>query len=215
MSTEFRNTTGALVANVEDLTLDASTPIDLIGYGYAGWHKYYGDNFIKIMENFASETAPTNPVEGMLWYDKTASVKNVSVYNGSSWIDFATKYNSAAVLLKRMSSSDNIDFTATGSTNLHTADGKTLVTSVLIIPRNGAAPTGAPCSFALEVQADTGDVADKIILTGLSDDTEFGYYQISGVNKIVQDTEVVKINVNTAAGGTLACDVYLFGKVMS
>jgi len=214
MSTEYRNTAGALVANVDDLTLDVSTPIDLIGFGYAGWHKYYGQNFIKLMENFASEVAPESPVEGMIWYDKTSGSKGVSYYDGGAWINFATKYNASSVQLSRMAGADNIDFTSTGSTNVHTAESDTLVTAVLIVPRSGAAPTGAPASFQIEVEADTGDVADKIILVGLTDADHFGFYQISGVNKFVRDEDVVKINVTTAAGGTLDCDVYLFGKVM-
>lgn len=217
MSIEVRNTAGVLISNVSDLTIDSTTvPSVLIGKGYPGWGKYNNENHIALLENFAYTSAPSNPLEGMFWYNSTSTVKEPSYWDGSNWIKVPSQFSSAAAQLTRLSGADALDFTQTGAIPVHTgaANTKSLVTSMMLIPRSGAAPTGAPAIFVLEISTGTGDVSDPIVLSGLSTASVFASYQISGVNRIVGAGETVSLNVKTAAGGTLDCDVYLFGKVI-
>jgi hypothetical protein len=48
----------------------------------------YGDqtneNFVHLLENFALDSSPANPIKGQLWYD--TNVNNIKAYNGSIWI---------------------------------------------------------------------------------------------------------------------------------
>lgn len=65
-----------------------STSLDLIGPGYPNYGSKIAGNFLHLLENFASQTAPINPIEGQLWYD-TSDVNNkiLKVMNGSTSSD--------------------------------------------------------------------------------------------------------------------------------
>jgi len=47
---------------------DTSTSLSLPGYSAALYGEHIAENFIHLMENFASETQPANPTVGQLWY---------------------------------------------------------------------------------------------------------------------------------------------------
>lgn len=51
----------------------SSSSIALIGQGYPGWAVPLLENFLHILENFASSGAPPNPTKGQLWWDPSAA----------------------------------------------------------------------------------------------------------------------------------------------
>lgn len=55
---------------VQDGTVDDTTSLRFPGKNYTGYSKLLAENFLHLLENFASETKPSNPVDGQLWYDK-------------------------------------------------------------------------------------------------------------------------------------------------
>ena len=59
---------------VEDQTVNVEKSVGFVGKNYTGYSKVIAENFLHILENFASATAPTNPVVGQLWYDSEADV---------------------------------------------------------------------------------------------------------------------------------------------
>lgn len=70
---------------VADQTLNNQTSITFVGKNYAGYAPVIAENFLHLLENFAKSTAPVNPIEGQLWYDNTAGVDLLKVYDGTSW----------------------------------------------------------------------------------------------------------------------------------
>jgi hypothetical protein len=69
---------------VEDGTIDnTSTPLTLIGRAFVGWGEAVNENFLALLENFASDTSPRNAVAGQLWYD-TASAQ-LKYFNGVAY----------------------------------------------------------------------------------------------------------------------------------
>jgi len=48
-------------------TIDTS--LNLIGRGYPNYGEKTAENFLHLLENFASPISPVNPIEGQLWYD--------------------------------------------------------------------------------------------------------------------------------------------------
>lgn len=56
---------------------DTSTSLSLPGYSAALYGEHIAENFIHLMENFASETQPLNPTVGQLWY--VPSIKALKV----------------------------------------------------------------------------------------------------------------------------------------
>jgi hypothetical protein len=45
------------------------TSVSLVGRGYPNYGQKIAENFVHLLENFASPIPPQNPIEGQLWYD--------------------------------------------------------------------------------------------------------------------------------------------------
>jgi Phage Tail Collar Domain len=45
------------------------TSLSLVGRGYPNYGQKFAENFLHLLENFASPLPPENPIEGQLWYD--------------------------------------------------------------------------------------------------------------------------------------------------
>jgi hypothetical protein len=84
MAYKLNNTFGTLLVTLPDGTIDVNTTdLALIGKGYAGFGEKLNENLIKLLENFNNTTAPTNKIQGQLWYDKTNNQLNV--YTGTKF----------------------------------------------------------------------------------------------------------------------------------
>ena len=85
MAYQINKTDGSIVATVADGQVDTlSTNLTLIGKNYSGFGEALNENFIKLLENFASTTTPTRPIKGQVWFD--SSENKLKVYNGTSFI---------------------------------------------------------------------------------------------------------------------------------
>jgi len=94
MAYKINNTFGTLLVTLADGTIDvATTDLTLIGKGYAGFGEKLNENLVKLLENFNNTTAPSNKIQGQLWYDKTNNQLNV--YTGSKFKPVGSTSNSA------------------------------------------------------------------------------------------------------------------------
>jgi hypothetical protein len=60
------------------------TSLDLVGPGYVAYGQAIHQNFVKLLENFASPNPPASSIEGQLWYDTSnPSRKILRVNNGA------------------------------------------------------------------------------------------------------------------------------------
>jgi hypothetical protein len=85
MAYQINKTDGTIVATVADGQVDSlSTDLTLIGKNYSGFGEALNENFIKLLENFSSTTAPEQPVRGQIWFD--TGENKLKVYNGSDFI---------------------------------------------------------------------------------------------------------------------------------
>ena len=76
-------TNGASLVTVEDGTIDQSTSLKLVGKNYAGYGEIQNENFIHLLENFASGNAPAGPLSGQVWFD--SSLKKLKFYDGTKF----------------------------------------------------------------------------------------------------------------------------------
>ena len=77
-------TDGTILATIPDGTLDTtSCSMALPGKNYAGYGIYLDENFVKLLENSADNTAPGTPLTGQLWYD--SGEEYLKVWNGSEF----------------------------------------------------------------------------------------------------------------------------------
>ena len=54
--------------------LNTETSLELVGKDYFGYGQSVAQSFINLLQNQASDTAPTDPIEGQLWYDTANSI---------------------------------------------------------------------------------------------------------------------------------------------
>ena len=84
MSYQLNKTDGTLLTALIDGQIDTeSTNLVLVGRNYSGYGEYFNENFIKLLENFSSTAAPSNPLKGQLWWNSTD--QRLQVYDGSIW----------------------------------------------------------------------------------------------------------------------------------
>jgi hypothetical protein len=84
MSYQLNKTDGTLLTDLIDGQIDSnSTNITLVGRNYSGFGEFLNENFIKLLENFANTAAPTNPLEGQLWWDKSEA--RLKLWDGLQW----------------------------------------------------------------------------------------------------------------------------------
>ena len=76
-------TDGSIFATIADGTINTSSSMILVGKNYAGYGEFLDENFIHLLENGSNNTAPTAPLTGQLWWDKTNNV--LKVYNGTTF----------------------------------------------------------------------------------------------------------------------------------
>lgn len=80
----IKKTTGESLVEILDSAINTTaTDLTLIGKNVLGYGEYINENFVKILENFASTSEPNNPIVGQLWYDISES--RVKVYDGNGF----------------------------------------------------------------------------------------------------------------------------------
>lgn len=75
---------------ISDQTIDnSSTSINFVGKNFPGYSTYIAENFLHMLEHFASATAPLNPIAGQLWYDTDVTSAEpqpqLKIYDGTTW----------------------------------------------------------------------------------------------------------------------------------
>ena len=96
MSTPYtlNKTDGTVLLTVASGASNSTYGVSFFGANYSGWGESLNENTIKLLENFANNTAPASSVEGQLWYDTGTS--NLKVYNGTSYIQLPSFVSSSS-----------------------------------------------------------------------------------------------------------------------
>lgn len=94
MAYTVNKTDGTILATVADGTIDTTTDLTLIGKNYAGYGEFFNENLIKLLENFANTSAPSSPIAGQMWWDKTNNL--LKVYTGTAFKTVSSSTASAS-----------------------------------------------------------------------------------------------------------------------
>lgn len=82
MTYKINKTEGSLLVEIPDGTFDTSTTsLTLVGKNVVSFGKSVNENFVRLLENFASTVEPVQAITGQLWYD-TAS-NRLNIYDGT------------------------------------------------------------------------------------------------------------------------------------
>jgi len=84
MTYKINKTDGTLLTEIIDSAIDTTaTDLILIGKNVTGYGEYINENFVKLLENFASTSEPNNPITGQIWFD--TSENRIKVYDGGGF----------------------------------------------------------------------------------------------------------------------------------
>ena len=79
-----RKTDGSPLVNLDPGTANNSrSSLILFGKNFANWGTALNENMVHLMEHFADQTPPANPLTGQLWYDTINKV--MKVYQDGAW----------------------------------------------------------------------------------------------------------------------------------
>lgn len=79
----INNSRGDLIATIPDGTINTSaTSLGLVGRSVIDYGTTENENYVYLLENFANDTAPLNPILGQLWYNSSTDV--ISSYNSAN-----------------------------------------------------------------------------------------------------------------------------------
>lgn len=78
MAYDINKTDGTLLVTVADGSVESSaSSIKLIGKNYSGYGEFIAEDLIHMLEHFAETSAPSSPLTGQLWFDKSKNKLNV------------------------------------------------------------------------------------------------------------------------------------------
>jgi len=76
---------GTVLTTIQDGTMNTgSTSLSLPGRNFAGFGQAQDTNFVRMVENFANSSPPSNPIRGQLWYNTALQVMNICPADGTT-----------------------------------------------------------------------------------------------------------------------------------
>ena len=166
-------------------TIDTS--LSLVGRGYPNYGQKIAENFLHLLENFASAMPPENPVEGQLWYDTSDPNKKVlRVMDGTAT---STRWPSASGIYQQ-GSDPRLDANASlriGDIWVDTANSQLKIFNsnnwVVVGPITGGLEVTGPVVTTIE---DTTGNYHNVIINYVNGDSSVTAY--SGAVSIISDT---------------------------
>ena len=83
MSYQLNRFDGSSFVTVQDGTVDSTTNLKLVGKNWPGYGEIQNENFIYLLENFASGTPPAKAISGQIWFD--SGTNKLKFYDGSKF----------------------------------------------------------------------------------------------------------------------------------
>jgi len=203
MAYKINNTFGTLLVTLADGTIDiATTDLTLIGKGYAGFGEKLNENLVQLLENFNNTSAPSNKIQGQLWYDKTNN--QINVYTGSKFKPVGSATNSPTAPTNAVLGDMWFD-TANTQLYVYTGSGWTLIGPTTV------AGSGVTQVITESPEDNTG--VKRSILKLVSNDTVVGV--VSNLAFTPSPTETLGAALVTAGFSTVAQGIQLSSSVAS
>ena len=104
---------GSVLTTIQDGTINTqSTSIGLPGRNQASYGQVIDTNFVRMLENFANDSVPINPIRGQLWYNTLDSTLRVcpadSTTVASNWIVLTSSTSAGDTTLGNVNVTGNI-----------------------------------------------------------------------------------------------------------
>lgn len=176
---------GTTLTTIQDGTINTtSCSVGLPGRNYPGYGQVQGTAFVRIVENFADDTPPSNALKGQLWYNTNTSTLNVCPYDKApqnAWMTLSTVTASGDVTLGNIT----VIGTQTASGNIVSSSSANKL-QFSIIESNGTANLSTVTianNCTVNGQANVSSLKTTTITTGsnATDGTITGQWSFNGV----------------------------------
>jgi microcystin-dependent protein len=168
---------------VQDQSLNSQTSVSFVGQNYSGYGPIIANNFLHLLENFASPVPPASPVEGQLWYN--TEVSTLYVWDSTTW--------NTAGSLKKSTSAPEVANSLQGDLWVDTANSQLYLFSgsnwLLVGPQYSQGTLTGP---QVETIVDTNNISHSVISNYASNSSTKVSYRISIISK---DTFTPKLAV--------------------
>ena len=147
---------------VFDNTSNTDTSLTFPGRNVTGYGQIIGENFLKLLENFANTNEPINPVEGQLWYDTDSGV--LQIYDSVNW--------RAASNVQRGPTEPSVEDSNIGELWVDTGNQQLRIytgTRWLLIGPQESTIDGLRYGPAVETISDTNNIDRSILILYLAD----------------------------------------------
>ena len=141
---------------VFDNTSSTDTSLIFPGRNVTGYGQIIAENFLHLLENFASSMEPVNPTEGQIWYDSTNGY--LQLFDGTNW--------KAASNIQKSPTEPSVDNSKTGELWVDTTNQQLRLytgTRWILVGPNESTVDGLRYGPAIEKIADS-DNTDRTIL---------------------------------------------------
>jgi len=86
MTYELNKSNGEIFLELEEgIVNNTAASIKFVGKNVVNYGEIQNENFLHLLENFADDSAPSTPLAGQTWFDSSAGVLKLKVYDGSTW----------------------------------------------------------------------------------------------------------------------------------
>ncbi len=121
-----RTDDSAAIIEVPNKTIKELAGIKLVGRGAGDIVKTNNENLLKILQNFAGELPPENPMPGQLWYD--TSTQSLKLFHGAGWVELTQVKRRDEFKLKKQEQQLTPSFDIVNNSFVVTRNGLTLST---------------------------------------------------------------------------------------
>jgi len=104
---------GSVLTTIQDGTINTtSTSLGLPGRNQASYGQVLDTNFVRLLENFANDSVPANPIRGQLWYNTTDGTLRVcpadNTTTASNWVVLTTTTSAGDTTLGNVNVTGNL-----------------------------------------------------------------------------------------------------------
>jgi len=178
---------------VFDNTSSTDTSLIFPGRNVTGYGQIIAENFLHLLENFASGTQPVNPVEGQLWYDSTNGI--LMVWDNTNW--------KAASNIQKSATEPSVETSKVGELWVDTTNQQLRIytgTRWILVGPTESSVDGLRYGPAVEKIADSDNIERSVLIFYLADVPVIIFSKDSFTPKVeISGFVTVKsgININT------------------
>lgn len=147
---------------VFDNSPNTDTTLEFPGRNVTGYGQAIAENFLHLLENFASATQPVSPVEGQLWYDSTNGI--LMLWDNTNW--------KAASNIQKSATEPSVETSKVGELWVDTTNQQLRIftgTRWILVGPSESSIDGLRYGPAIETIADTDNVSRSILLFYIAD----------------------------------------------